>query len=154
MRIRELQAECRVPRSRAEVFAFFADPANLAVLTPPSVRVEIPPGGPRAGRAGMEFEYRVRVRGLWMRWKGRFEVWDAPHRFVDVQLKGPYRFWEHEHSFEECAEGTRVIDRVRYAVWGGGIVDRWVVRPELERMFSHRTRRLAELFPAPTQSKG
>ena len=152
MKIREFQAECRVSRGRDEVFAFFADPSNLAVLTPPSVRVEIPPNGPRTGRAGMEFEYRVRVRGLWMRWRGRFEVWDAPRRFVDVQLKGPYRSWEHEHAFEEDGDGTRVIDRVRYAVWGGELVDRWVVRPELERMFAHRTRRLAELFPDPTSS--
>lgn len=152
MKIREFQAEGWVSRGRDEVFAFFADPSNLAVLTPPSVRVEIPPGGPRTGRAGMEFEYRVRVRGLRMRWRGRFEVWDAPHRFVDVQLKGPYRSWEHEHAFEEVEGGTRVIDRVRYAVWGGELVDRWVVRPELERMFVHRTRRLAELFPDPTSS--
>jgi len=149
VKIRFLPAQCEVPRSRDDVFAFFADPANLAVLTPPSVRVEIPAGGPPVGRAGLEFEYRVRVRGFPMRWRGRFEVWESPQRFVDVQLSGPYRRWRHEHAFESLpGGGTRVIDRVEYAVWGGGLVDRWIVRPEMERMFAYRAKRLAELFPA------
>jgi ligand-binding SRPBCC domain-containing protein len=148
VKIRFLQSECQVARGREEVFAFFADPSNLAVLTPPSVRVEIPAGGPKVGRAGLEFEYRVRVRGLPMRWRGRFEVWEAPERFVDVQLRGPYRRWRHEHAFEEMGDGwTRVIDRVEYAVWGGGLVDRWIVRPEMERMFAYRATRLSVLFP-------
>jgi ligand-binding SRPBCC domain-containing protein len=84
-----------------------------------------------------------------MRWRGRFEVWEPPQRFVDVQLSGPYRRWRHEHAFESLpGGGTRVIDRVEYAVWGGGLIDRWIVRPEMERMFAYRAKRLAELFPA------
>jgi ligand-binding SRPBCC domain-containing protein len=147
VKIREYRAECRVPRPRAEVFAFFANPSNLAVLTPPWVRVDIPQGGPASGHAGMEFGYRVWLHGLPMPWRGRFEIWEAPHRFVDIQLRGPYRRWRHEHAFEETDGGTRVLDHVQYAVWGGGLIDRWIVRPELVRMFEYRSRRLAELFP-------
>ena len=148
VKIREYRAECLVPRPRAEVFAFFANPGNLAVLTPPWVRVDIPKDGPSCGHAGMEFGYRVWLHGLPMPWRGRFEIWEAPHRFVDIQLRGPYRRWRHEHAFEEAAGGTRVLDHVQYAVWGGGLIDRWIVRPELVRMFEYRSRRLAELFPS------
>ena len=68
VKIREYRAECLVPRPRSEVFAFFANPGNLAVLTPPWVRVDIPKGGPTSGYAGMEFGYRVWLHGLPMPW--------------------------------------------------------------------------------------
>lgn len=149
MTILELVETTDVPHPREAVFGFFSDPRNLAVLSPPWVRVDIPADRPVSGSAGMEFEYRVRVRGLPIRWRGRFEVWEPPERFVDVQLSGPYRYWRHEHGFEETADGrgTRLVDRVRFAAWGGRWVGRWVVLPELRRMFAYRRRRLRELFP-------
>lgn len=152
--MREFYQEARVERPIAEVFRFFSDPGNLARLTPPSMglEMELPVG--EGMREGLEMSYRVRVRGIPMRWRGRITVWDPPRRFVDIQLWGPYRRWEHEHGFEEVEGGTRVTDRIRYAVWGGEWVDRWVVRPEMERMFEYRTRRLQELMPSLVNGVG
>ena len=59
-------------------------------------------------------------------------------RFVDVQEKGPFAAWRHEHLF---ADG-RLVDRLAYevplATFGGRLVDAALVRPDLERMFAYR----------------
>lgn len=144
MRIRELRFEGEVAAPRARVFAFFAEPSNLMRLTPPWIRVRWAGPPPSAMHEGQRVAYWVWLRGFPMPWRGHIRAWDPPRMFADVQDLGPYRRWDHEHRFEETASGTRVVDVVRYAVWGGEWMERWVVRPELERMFAHRRAALAE----------
>ena len=67
-------------------------------------------------------------------------------RFVDEQRRGPYKVWIHEHLFEERDGGTLIKDHVTYATAGGRIIERWIVGPELRRIFAYRERRLKEIF--------
>jgi len=39
---------------------------------------------------------------------------EGPHRFVDEQVRGPFRSFHHEHLFEARDGGTRMIDRIRF----------------------------------------
>lgn len=72
--------------------------------------------------------------------------WEPPRRFVDRQLRGPYRLWIHEHSFHERPEGTEVRDRVDYTLPLRGLgVARFVAR-DLRGIFTYRQRALADLF--------
>jgi ligand-binding SRPBCC domain-containing protein len=71
-----------------------------------------------------------------------------PFRFVDELLRGPYRFWRHEHRFEACPNGTRVLDEMHYGVPGGALVHRLFVRRGLEAIFRFRQQQLAAIFPA------
>lgn len=148
MRESRFESEIWLPRPRAEVFPFFADAGNLERLTPPwlGFRILTPP--PIAMSAGARIDYRLRVHGLPLRWRTRIEVWDPPHRFVDVQLRGPYRLWHHTHTFEEGDGGTLCRDVVRYAVPGGALVDRLFVRRDVERIFAFRGEALRSLFGA------
>jgi len=97
---------------------------------------------------GTRIEYRLRLHGIPLRWRSRISDWDPPRRFVDVQERGPYRLWRHEHVFERREGGTLVRDRVEYAVPGGWVVDRLFVRRDLARIFEYRSRALQELFGA------
>ncbi len=151
MRTYELLRETVVPRSRAEVFAFFADAANLELLTPPWLRFTIVSPLPIDMHVGTLIDYALKVRGLPMRWRSEISEWDPPSHFVDDQVRGPYRRWRHEHRFLGSPDGTtKVIDHVRYAVPGGPLLERLVHRllvgPDVERIFSYRQRRLEELF--------
>ncbi len=154
MRPSLLERSTRVDRPLAEVFAFFADAANLEALTPDWLSFEILTPGPIPMAAGTLIDYRLRWRGIPMRWRTEITVWEPPHRFVDVQLSGPYRRWVHEHRFAVDDGGTVMTDRVEYAAWGGRLVERLFVDRDVERIFAFREQRLAELFPPAAVGSG
>lgn len=133
-------------RPRAEVFPFFAAAENLNAITPPWLQFCMLTPQPILMRVGLRIDYRLRWRGLPLRWQSEITVWEPPLRFVDEQRHGPYRFWRHEHRFDEQAGGTLVQDQVRYAVPGGALVERWLVRPDLRRIFAYRQQQLAARF--------
>lgn len=149
--VRTLEYVQEFPRPRAEVFRFFEDAFNLDAITPATLRFRILTASPIEMRAGAKIEYALRLRGIPIRWLTRIEVYDSPRRFVDRQLRGPYRVWWHEHEFEEIEGGTRMTDRVRYITplsgsWVGRAVhDRWI-RPDLDRIFAYRRDALAAMF--------
>ena len=148
MKIHELHRELWLPRPLHEVFPFFADAGNLELLTPPWMRFHVVTPLPIAMRAGALIDYRLRVRGLPLRWRSEITTWDPPHRFVDEQRRGPYRLWHHEHSFEPRDGGTLCRDFVRYAVPFDFFSHRLLVRPDIGRIFASRERKMRELFPA------
>jgi ligand-binding SRPBCC domain-containing protein len=144
--LRTLDAELWVARPREEVFPFFADARNLEAITPPLVRFAILTPGPIEMRVGLRIDYQLRVRGLPLRWRSEITAWEPPIRFVDEQRRGPYRVWIHEHTFEERDGGTLALDRVRYAVPGGNLIERFFVRPQLRQIFAYRQTKLGEIF--------
>jgi len=146
MRLHRLRSEVLLPRSREDVFAFFADPANLEVLTPPWLRFRILTPLPIEMEEGLRIDYRISLHGIPLRWTSEITAWDPPHRFVDTQVRGPYRIWIHGHRFEVAGSGTRVEDEVEYALPGGPLVHRFLVRPDLDRIFRHRRRQLERRF--------
>jgi ligand-binding SRPBCC domain-containing protein len=134
-----------VPGSLADVFAFFSDPWNLEAITPPELRFAIVEA-PVSLEQGSLIAYRLRISGVPVRWLTEITEWNPPRGFSDRQRKGPYRLWEHTHRFTEVPGGTEVYDHVRYRVVGGRLVERFLVRPKLERIFDYRTERLAALL--------
>jgi ligand-binding SRPBCC domain-containing protein len=125
-----------VPLDR--VFSFFADARNLEKLTPPWLRFEVLTEGPITMAPGTLIDYRIHWRGIPLRWRTEIEVWEPPHRFVDRQIRGPYRLWRHEHLFIDRGNGTSIIDRVEYAPIGGAIAQRLVVARDVKRIFAYR----------------
>jgi ligand-binding SRPBCC domain-containing protein len=148
MKIRNFETEVWLARPRDEVFAFFSEVANLDAITPPWVKFRTITPGPIEMRAGTVIDHRLRIHGFPIRWRSKITAWEPPARFVDEQLRGPYRVWVHEHLFEERDGGTVVRDRVRYAVPFDFFTDRFLVRPDVERIFRHRTECLKRRFPS------
>jgi ligand-binding SRPBCC domain-containing protein len=146
MNERHLRDELLVPRPIREVFPFFAEARNLEVLTPPWLNFEVLTPEPITMRAGLIIDYRIRVHGLPVRWRTEIAVWDPPHRFVDMQLRGPYRLWHHTHTFEERPDGTLCRDEVRYWPIGGALIDTLFVARDVRTIFEFRRRKLQELF--------
>lgn len=138
-----------LPVPREDLFPFFADAYNLELITPDSVEFHVVTPRPIEMRAGALIDYRLRVRGLPVSWRTRIEVWEPPHRFVDVQLKGPYKLWRHEHRFLARDGGTLCLDRVDYEVPGGvlgPVVNRLFVEGDVRTIFRYREAKLEELF--------
>jgi hypothetical protein len=133
-----LQTELWLPRRPDDVFPYFADAGNLQELTPDWLHFVILTPLPVEMRAGTLLDYRLRLHRIPIRWRTEITVWEPPHRFVDSQLRGPYRAWIHEHTFERSRGGTLVRDRVTYAVPGGRLINGWLVEPDLRRIFTFR----------------
>jgi ligand-binding SRPBCC domain-containing protein len=153
MRLYHVRSSLWLPRPLADVFEFFADARNLELLTPPWLSFQILTTAPVTMRPGAQIAYRLKLHGIPLRWDSEITVWEPPSRFVDIQRRGPYRRWEHEHRFAEHEGGTLVSDHVTYAVWGGCLVQRLLVGPDVRRIFAYRRARLAEIFgDAPDRS--
>lgn len=153
MQVRELNREIWLPQPPEEIFPFFADAANLEAITPPWLNFRILTPAPITMGEGTLIDYKLRVRGVPMRWRTRIGTWEPPYRFVDEQLRGPYRQWIHEHTFTPQEGGTLARDVVRYAVVFDFLVDRWLVRPDVEKIFQYRMEVLRRRFAAPRGAK-
>ncbi|MCB9859438.1 MAG: SRPBCC family protein [Phycisphaeraceae bacterium] len=129
-----------------EVFPFFSRAHNLNELTPPSLPFRILTPEPIEMAEELLIEYRLRVKGMPVRWTSEISVWNPPHRFVDEQKRGPYRWWHHEHVFEPTDGGTIARDVVHYGVLGGALVHSLVVKRDLMTIFTYRHRKMIELF--------
>ncbi|MBI1733822.1 MAG: SRPBCC family protein [Candidatus Rokubacteria bacterium] len=144
--IREWRAV--VARPRPEVFRFFAEPRNLALVTPPWLRFRVI-AAPPAMAAGSVLDYRLRWLGVPLRWRTFIREYDPPFRFVDVQVRGPYARWEHRHLFLEEDGGTRIEDRVTYRPPLGSlgrVAHALVIGRQLDALWRYRERRIAELL--------
>jgi ligand-binding SRPBCC domain-containing protein len=132
---------------RADVFPFFADPANLERLTPPWLRFRVLTPAP-AVHEGLEITYRISLHGIPMRWVSQIQTYDPPRAFVDRQITGPYRTWVHTHRFFEERGGTRLTDDVQFDMIAGWLVGPLVAR-DLRRIFTYRHETLLRVFNQP-----
>lgn len=146
-----------LPLPREDVFRFFADAHNLERITPPFLRFQVQEAAPIAMRQDLRINYRLRLHGLPLTWQTAITVWDPPTRFVDSQLRGPYRRWVHTHTFEDQDGGTLVRDQVVYAMHGpaflSGIVNRLFVAPDVTRIFEYRHRALNDILKPPAPAR-
>jgi ligand-binding SRPBCC domain-containing protein len=142
-----LERQQRVELPLTQAFVFYGDAHNLERITPPWLGFEVTTPGPIEMGVGTLIEYRLRLHRVPVRWRTRIEAWEPPHRFVDVQVKGPYALWEHTHTFEEDGpEATIIGDRVRYSIpLGplGELANRLLVRRDVERIFDYRREAVA-----------
>jgi len=144
-----LETRVWLARPRPQVFAFFADPGNLARVSPPALRLRLLT--PRATlHAGAVLDFRASWLGLLpLSWRTYVREYDPPYRFVDVQVRGPWARWEHRHGFLDDNDGTWVEDRVTYRLpLGplGRVLHAALVHRQLRRAWSFRQACLMELF--------
>ena len=122
---------------------------NLEKITPPWLKFNVITPGPLQIEKGTIIDYKLRVRSVPIRWRSQISVWEPPFRFVDEQLRGPYRVWIHEHKFTEVDGGTLCEDHVQYAPIGGAIINRLLVAKDVRTIFEYRSAVLQQLFGGP-----
>jgi ligand-binding SRPBCC domain-containing protein len=151
MKMFQFQSRLWLPSPRTEVFEFFSNALNLEDITPPWLQFRVLTSQPIQMREGAEIDYRLKIRGIPVRWRTRITVWDPPRRFVDEQLRGPYRLWVHEHTFKEDSRGTTCDDHVQYATLGGALINNLFVERDIRKIFAYRSARLQDIFRDPGQ---
>ena len=149
LKIYELRRKVTLPAPVEDVFSFFSKAENLNLITPPWLHFKILTPPPIHMGKNALIDYAIKLLGLRMTWKTEITDWKPPDRFIDRQIKGPYRVWEHTHLFKEKEGHTQMEDIVRYAVPGfvlSPFIHFLFVRPRLERIFAFREQRILELF--------
>lgn len=144
-----------IPASIDDVFAPFADAANLQAITPPWLHFRIISSLPIEMNEGAEISYWLRLHAIPVRWRTRIMVWEPPFRFVDQQEAGPFALWRHTHIFEAVEGGTLARDRVEYKIGfgpAGTLAHRLFVRSDLERIFEYRQAAILEMIPSSDAS--
>jgi ligand-binding SRPBCC domain-containing protein len=77
------------------------------------------------------------------------ESWEPGKKFIDRQIKGPYKMWHHTHEFEDVAGGTLIRDRVLYKLPLGRLGEAFsgqMVKSDVAKIFSYRKKVIANLF--------
>jgi ligand-binding SRPBCC domain-containing protein len=102
-------------------------------------------GGVRSGAMGLgdTVTWRARHFGIPFTMTSRISAYDAPRRFVDEQVSGPFGRWWHEHCFEDRAGATLMTDTVDFASPLGPVgrsVDRLYLAGYLTRLLEERNR--------------
>ncbi len=171
------ESEQWVPAPVECVFAFFADPHNLPRVMPPALGTKLvklnlmpprlapgqaPPGTLRMAGAGTEMTVAFRVipyLPVHERWVVNITEFSLNEYFHDSQKQGPFRRWEHTHSFEPMMQGgsmgTLIRDEVDYEV-GFGVVGRVLETALFQAIFratfNYRKRVVDRIFLAPASA--
>lgn len=110
--MRNYTHQTHVNASIENVIAFHNDPRALKILTPPGMFVQFKKIEPIKENSIADF----------VMWLGPLPIhWLAIHSdvgrdgFTDTQLSGPFKFWQHQHTFVvKDQTATEIIDTVNF----------------------------------------
>ena len=131
------------------MFNFFEKPENLEKLTPSNLGFKILTPSPISMNVGRLIDYTIRIFGINFHWRTMITDYIQNIKFVDEQLKGPYSFWHHSHTFESSNGGTFIKDKVIYALpFGilGRIAHSLFIKRSLNTIFNYRVEVINQMF--------
>ena len=131
-----------------KVFRFFGDAHNLEKITPEILNFKIKQVSTSQIEKGTLIDYELKIRGVPVLWQTQIAEWDFPNQFVDTQLKGPYKFWYHTHTFKKVKDGVLMIDEVRYKLpvgFLGRLVAGAFVEGDVSKIFKFRREVISEM---------
>jgi ligand-binding SRPBCC domain-containing protein len=141
----------------AQTWSFFSSAENLPKITPPSLAFHIQTPMPIEIRDDTLLDYRIRWMGIPVHWRTRIIDWTPPQQFIDLQIRGPYTLWHHQHRFVQSGGGagggtsgaTECFDRVTYKLPGGRVgamTHSLLVRRQLIDIFRYRRAAIGRLL--------
>lgn len=152
--IYQFKSEHFLPITMENAWDFFSSPENLAKITPPEMDFKVlTKSGPDEIYDGMLIDYSIKpLFGIPMYWQTEIYMVDKPNCFADRQLKGPYKLWEHKHTFIKKEGGVLMEDEVNYQLplgITGQIIHSILVRKMVENIFIFRRKVLDQIFIKP-----
>ncbi len=145
----QLVFEQWVAASPSQVWRFFSSERNLEQITPPFLSFQVLGKSTDEIGDGTTIDYRLKVHGLPVSWRTRISEWAESQRFVDQQIHGPYRTWNHTHEFEAFAGGTLVRDSIVLKPpmgWMGRAISLGLILRDVEAIFKFRSETINVIF--------
>ncbi|MES2800564.1 MAG: SRPBCC family protein [Bacteroidota bacterium] len=146
----QYKAQQWLPMNMVDAWTFFSSPENLAKITPPSMDFKMTSKAESSIYDGMIIDYKVKpLMGIAVKWRTEIDKVVFQKQFMDRQLKGPYKVWEHTHTFTESDGGVLMNDVINYQLpfgFIGRIAHGLFVKRKLESIFNYRKETLIKLF--------
>ena len=147
------ETEQFLPIDLKEAWDFFANPSSLKVITPKKMQLRfLEKLQCNKVYDGMVLSYMIKpFLNFSVYWKSKMENVVPFKSFTDIQINGPYSFWEHKHTFEEANKGIKVIDQVEYALpfgFLGNVFHSVFIKNKVSKLFQLRQQKLDLLFPS------
>jgi ligand-binding SRPBCC domain-containing protein len=151
MAMHSIKTVQKMPVSVEEAWNFFSSPVNLQAITPNNMGFKvISKYHGEKMYPGQVIEYKVspflRIPLYWMT---EITHADELNYFVDVQRKGPYSLWHHQHHFKEIEGGVEMTDIVHYKNplrLIGEIANSLFVKTQLKKIFEYRFNMIEQIF--------
>lgn len=131
------------------MFTFFSDANNLEKITPPWLHFKVLSQSTPNIQEGTTFNYKLKVRGIPLKWKSLITDWQNQDQFADIQLKGPYFIWHHYHRFIPYKKGTIIEDEVYFSPPRIPLLRPLIslfIKRDVKQIFSYRQRAIEEIF--------
>ena len=147
----QFKAKQFLPIDKSKAWDFFSSPKNLSLITPPEMDFKILSklNGEEIFE-GMKIDYTVKpLLGIAVRWQTEICKVQNQNYFTDRQAKGPYKIWEHTHTFSEVDGGVLMHDIVNYKLpfgFLGRTLNSILIKGKIESIFVYRKKVLATLF--------
>lgn len=142
-RTRHFQFESIIPAEPSALWEWHVRPGAFRKLTPWWAPAQVvSPSAPSRLEADTRLTLRVFMGPIPVKWIAHHRNFDPPHSFMDVQESGPFRSWEHTHSFiSHGGAGTVYRDSIDYSLpmpdFLGDAVN-LIFRLQLWFLFRHR----------------
>lgn len=129
------------PISAEKLFDWHERPGALERLLLPWQKVIILKSGQSLAN-GTHVHLRIRIGPLWYDMEVEHCNYVKGRCFSDIQRRGPFAYWLHEHRFHPKGDGQSILeDRIHYRMPLGRLGE-WIagssVQRELERAFRYR----------------
>lgn len=141
MATRQFVRRTRIAAPVERVFRWHELSGALEKLTPPGEPVQMvaQTGGIRDGG---RVELAIGYPPFSVRWIAEHTGYVENRQFRDIQIRGPFRRWEHTHLFEtDGPHACYLEDRVEYELpfgWLGAWLLGPVIQRKLDRLFRYR----------------
>ncbi len=143
----ELTDHFVVAADHRKTWDFFGSAGNLPRITPPWLNFTILTPEPVVIQQDALIDYTIQWMNVPIRWRTRIIDWTPPRQFIDIQIRGPYTLWHHQHTFTPVETGTKCTDRVVYKIPGGPFaapLHALVIRKQLLDIFRYRRKVIRE----------
>lgn len=129
-----------LPFDQKTVFDYHARRGAIDRLIPPWERVKILKRNDSLV-VGSEVLLQQSLGPLKMEWLAKHTAFEPPKRFQDIQVRGPFRSWIHDHLIESTSDRTsRLTDSAQYRLpYGllGRVGSHWI-QAKVASMFDYR----------------
>lgn len=105
--------------SREKAFEFLIQPANHERISPPELGLKFV-NPPAELAMGIQFEVKIQAWGMVRHSTHEITEFERPLVYIERQIKGPLKSYQHEHRFDVNPDGQVVIlDRIEFTPPGG-----------------------------------